>query len=367
MTERELFEKLDQFAEPVLSESKKQELEVLLQSDPLLRNKAEEYLRFLRTIKLFGQRKVLKKTLHSIHEELPLESSGPVRKLVTQEKKAGVWMRYWPMAAVAASVALISTVTKLYMARSLETKQTAYYKELGRKVEQIKKSQSAIMADIAESKEKATPAPANYTGTGFLVSSNGYIATSYHVIKNADSIYIENKKFGSFKAAVLFSNPANDLSILKIESDAFQPLTALPYVINNKEANLGEEVFTLGFPREDIVFGEGSISASTGYKQDTSAYQISVPVNPGNSGGPLFNAKGDVVGIISGLQTETSGTAFATKASVLLKTINEVPDSISTQMLLPKQNTLKNLTKVQQLNKWSDYVFMVRVYSEAKN
>jgi S1-C subfamily serine protease len=279
----------------------------------------------------------------------------------------GAWKKYWPMTAVAASVALISTFTTLYLTQSLEKDQKAYYKELGRRVEQIKKSQSRIMADIAESKEKATtatPVPANYMGTGFLISPNGYIATSYHVIKDADSVYIENKRFGSFKVSVLISDPAKDVSILKIENELFKPLTSLPYTILDSESSLGEEVFTLGFPREDIVFGEGSISASTGYKQDSSAYQISVPVNPGNSGGPLFNSKGDVVGIISGLQTETSGTAFATKSSVLLQTVGEVPDSVSTYMRLPHANSLKNLTRVQQLGKWKEYVFMIRVYSD---
>ena len=366
MSEKELFEKLDQFAESTLTETKKAELEVLLQSEPSLRKKAEEHLSFLRSIKFFSRRKVLQKTLHGIHEELPHETSEPARPIIL-DKKTGTWRKYWPMAAVAASVALISTLTTLHMARTLETKQTAYYKELGRKVEQIKKSQSLMMADIAESKEKPAPVPANYTGTGFLISPAGYIATSYHVIKNADSIYIENKKFGLLKATIQFSDATKDVSILKIETGVFKPLASLPYLISTQEANLGEDVFTLGFPREDIVFGEGSISASTGYKQDSSAYQISVPVNPGNSGGPLFNAKGDVVGIISGLQTETSGTAFAMKSSVLLKTIDEVPDSISTNMLLSKQNGLKNLTKVQQLNKWKDYVFMVRVYGGVKN
>jgi len=271
------------------------------------------------------------------------------------------------LTAVAASVALISTFVTFYLTQSIEKEQTAYYKELVRKVEQIKKSQNLIMADIAESKEKSTPTPANYTGTGFLISSSGYIATSYHVIKNADSIYIENQKIGTVKAAMLFSDAASDVSLLKVESEKLVSLGSLPYTIGTKEASLGEDVFTLGFPRDEIVFGEGSISASTGYRQDSNAYQISVPVNPGNSGGPLFNVRGDVVGIISGLQTETSGTAFATKASALLKAIEVAPDSLSETLALPRVNTLKNLTKVQQLAKWKDYVFMVRVYSNPTN
>src|SRR5690606_23670002 len=138
----------------------------------------------------------------------------------------------------------------------------------------------------------------------------------------------------------------------------------LSYMISSAEANLGEEVFTLGFPREDIVFGEGSISALSGYRQNPNAYQVSVPVNPGNSGGPLFNSKGDLVGIISGIQTETMGAAFAIKSSVLLSVIDSLEtDSLSAPLVLPKQNTLKGLSTVDKVKKWKDHVFIVRVYA----
>src|SRR5690606_40165367 len=107
----------------------------------------------------------------------------------------------------------------------------------------------------------------------------------------------------------------------------------LSYMISSAEANLGEEVFTLGFPREDIVFGEGSISALSGYRQNPNAYQVSVPVNPGNSGGPLFNDRGDLVGIISGIQTETMGAAFAIKCSELPSVIDsQNTDSLSSPL-----------------------------------
>lgn len=360
MSEKDLFDKLDDELKGRLDAKERAELDTLLKSDTGLRNKAGEHLRFIEALNFFKKRSDLKKVLDSFNSDLSAEIPAQTIRIT---KKVSAWSKYWPLTAVAASVALISTFTTLYMARTLETKQTAYYKELGRKVEQIKKSQSIIMADIAESKEKPTPVPANYMGTGFLISPNGYVATSYHVIKNADSVYIENNRFGSLKVSVLHSDVEKDVSILKIESDKFKPLASLPYLISDKESSLGEDVFTLGFPREDIVFGEGSISAATGYKQDSGAYQISVPVNPGNSGGPLFNSKGDVVGIISGLQTESSGTAFATKSSVLLKAIHEVPDSISGHLTIPKNNALKDLSKVQKLGRWREYVFMVRVYS----
>ena len=127
---------------------------------------------------------------------------------------------------------------------------------------------------------------------------------------------------------------------------------------------MGENVFTLGFPREDIVYGEGSVSASTGYRQNANAYQVSVPVNPGNSGGPLMNENGDVIGIISGIQTETSGAAFAIKSRVLLDVINEVPDSLKTSFTLPRQHFLKNSNKILKVKRWKEFVFMVKVYNK---
>ena len=243
------------------------------------------------------------------------------------------------------------------------SEQTTIFRELRRNVEQIKKSQSRIIADIAQDKQPAPPG--RYAGSGFLVSSDGYVVTSYHVVKGADSVFIENENFGRFKTSVVLSDAANDVSILKIDSaQSFKNVRALPYLINSLEANLGEDVFTLGFPREDIVFGEGSISAASGYQQNPNSYQVSVPVNPGNSGGPLFNAKGDLVGIISGIQTETSGAAFAIKSSVLLDVIKTMQaDTLQDRITLPRQNSLRYLSKVDQVKKWKEYVFMVRVYN----
>jgi S1-C subfamily serine protease len=128
---------------------------------------------------------------------------------------------------------------------------------------------------------------------------------------------------------------------------------------------MGEYVYTLGFPREDVVFGEGSISASTGFRQDPNAYQISIPLNPGNSGGPLLDTHGDVVGIVSGIQTQTSGTAFAIKSLKLIEFLEQdALDSLRKPLLLPKQNSTKNFNRTDQIKRWKDLVFIVRVYND---
>jgi len=268
---------------------------------------------------------------------------------------------YWKLTGMAAAVALISIVATFIITRSLKNEQSANYKELRRNVEQIKRSQKLMMDDIAE--QKVVPAPANYAGTSFLISSNGYLTTSYHVVRESDSIFVENELFGNLKAKVVYQDRENDIALLKIPDFVLEK-PILPYAISKKESNLAEDVFTLGYPKEDVVFGAGSISAMTGFNGNPIAYQISVPVNPGNSGGPLFNNRGDLVGIISGQQTQSSGTAFAIKSTVLLASIDQAPDSVK-EFIRPSRISSQRIpSRVDQVNEWRKYVFMVRVYKE---
>jgi serine protease Do len=361
MDEQELYDLLDKFSSGELPHDQELSVKKKMMTDEDFRKKAEEHLKLLQSIRLYGRRESVRKVLQDVDLETPESTTD-----YTLQGTAGIrsWKKYWPAAAVAASVVLISVLGTLLVTQFHEKEQTAKFIEAVRKVEQ---KQNLIINNMANTKEKKETAPkvqpVRYAGTGFLVSSNGYIITSHHVVKGADSVYIENEALGSLKAAVVYSDIDNDLSILRIEKSELK-LPKLPYTINAGEASLGEDVYTLGFPREDIVFGEGSISALSGYSQNPNSYQVSVPVNPGNSGGPLFNAKGDLVGIISGIQTETSGAAFAIKSSILLDVIKKMPaDSLHSPVSLPKYNSIRNLSKVDQVNKWKDNVFVVRVYN----
>lgn len=350
---------LDRYAQGTLSQAERIVFEGRMTDDAGFRREAEQHLEMYQSIKLYGKREKIKKTLASFEKDLAVPA--------LQTKNPTLIRKYWPMIAVAASVAFVSIVGTMLMTQSLQTQQTAIYKELRRnvaQVEQIKKSQNLLLADIAKNSQNTSPHRGRYAGSGFLISSNGYLVTSYHVVKGADSVFIENDAYGILKAAVVVSDAENDVAILRIGADSVK-VHKLPYIISQNEANLGEDVFTLGFPREDIVFGEGSISALSGYEQNPNAYQVSVPVNPGNSGGPLFNSKGDLVGIISGTQTETSGASFAIKSSILLSVIEKAPaDSTHAPLVLPKTNSLRSLSKVDQVKKWKENVFVVRVFND---
>jgi S1-C subfamily serine protease len=351
---------LDNYHKGLLSPEEISRLKERMDNDPEFKTEAEAWLELVSGIKFYGERVHMQKTLEAIHQQTKAEGyNKPVGSQPFPSFK-----KYWRLSAVAASVMIASVIGTIWLTGSLKKEQTANYKELRRTVEQIKKSQKQIIDDLAESKGNNNVfIPGKYSGTGFLISANGYVATSYHVIKESDSVVIENETYGRMKASVVYSDAQNDIAVLKISPAEFKVKKIFPFTISKKEADLGEYVYTLGFPREDIVFGEGSVSASTGFSQNPDAYQVSIPVNPGNSGSPLLNTRGDVIGVVSGVQTETAGAAFATKSLKLLEVLtSEAADSLSRPLIFPKQNTMKGLDRVDQIKKWKEFVFMVRVY-----
>lgn len=343
-------ELLDRYVKGTLSDEEALAVETRMQNDEAFRQLAEEHIALAKALGFYAKRVQLKHKLDSLHVDM--------EKPVVTLPVTG-WRKYRVISAVAASVALISVVATLWLTHNISSEQTSNYLELRRTVDKIQKSQSAIEKDL---KKKTVAVPkAQFAATGFLISSQGYVVTSHHAINKADSVYIQNEKYGSLKAVVVHSDPINDVSVLKIVSPV--KIEALPYTLTDVEADLAEDVYTLGFPREDVVFGEGSVSSLTGYRANPNAYQVSVPVNPGNSGGPLLNHKGDLIGMITGVETQVSGATFAIKSAVLKQIVTDsVLDSLSVAVKLPKQNMIKNSTRVQQVKKLKDCVFLINVY-----
>jgi serine protease Do len=354
------YQLLDDYHKGKLTESELTDLKMKLEQDPEIRTEADSYLEIIDTVKFYGERKKIRLSLSQIHDEIMAESK--TEEHMSLPRESFKW--YWRMTAVAASVAIIAAAATFMITQSFKDETPGDYRELRRDVAQIQRSQKQIIAELAEA-ERMPLRPGNFSGTGFLISPNGYLVTSYHVIKEADSVVIENDTYGQLKADVVHADPKNDLAVLRIRSSDFKLKRQLPFSVSSETADLGEYVYTLGFPREDIVFGEGSVSAATGFRQDPNAYQISIPVNPGNSGGPLLNNEGDVIGVVSGVQTQTVGAAFAVKASLLVDLIHQPAiDSLNKPLVLPRQNIIKNMGRVQQIKRWKDVVFMVRVYND---
>lgn len=140
------------------------------------------------------------------------------------------------------------------------------------------------------------------TGTAWPTTS-GYAVTNHHVVAGKPSIVLINSEGEEIAARVVASDELNDIALLSVEDPARLP-AALPLACSG--ARLGSSVFTIGFPRVDVMgttpkLSLGIISGVNGLYDDPASYQISVSVQPGNSGGPLLNMQGEVVGIITSM------------------------------------------------------------------
>lgn len=160
---------------------------------------------------------------------------------------------------------------------------------------------------------KAQGRRAKGSGSGFIITTDGYLMTCHHVIDGGRTItVIINRK--EYPARVIQDDKANDLALLKIEG-TFQALA----FSGGRSAKLGQEVFTIGYPDPMLQgisakFTKGEISSLAGIRDDPRLYQISVPVQPGNSGGPLLDMSGNVTGVIVAMLD--AKTAFALSGSL---------------------------------------------------
>ena len=205
-------------------------------------------------------------------------------------------------------------------------------------------------------------------GSGFFISQTGYIVTNYHVVKDANEIEVEYEYSGeiiSHKAKIIKNDPNNDLSIIKINDDSFKKLSPLPYNFKTRSADVGSEVYALGYPMalsgmgKDIKFTDGKISSKTGYNGDIRTYQTTTPIQGGNSGGPLFDYYGNLVGINSSKITsdKADNVSYAIKSSYLLSLIDVIPENIN----LPSSKLLNNKKLTEQIKYLSPYVVLIKV------
>jgi S1-C subfamily serine protease len=140
------------------------------------------------------------------------------------------------------------------------------------------------------------------TGTAWATAS-GYAVTNHHVVSGKQSIVLINSQGDEMPATVVASDEMNDIALLSVDDSTRLP-AALPLACSS--ARLGSSVFTIGFPRVDVMgttpkLSLGIISGVNGLYDDPASYQISVTVQPGNSGGPLLNMRGEVVGLITSM------------------------------------------------------------------
>lgn len=197
-------------------------------------------------------------------------------------------------------------------------------------------------------------------GTGFFIHSEGVLVTSLHVVDKANSISVNTRGGVKFSAQLLAKNEPCDLAVLKVAS---RVQDWLPIQKDTRKIKRGSEVLTVGFPRVDLQGFEakvtnGLISSLTGVINDPNFFQISVPIQPGNSGGPLVSRDGVVVGVISSklainssLDTshvQPENVNYAVKSSCLRDLLRTLPTKYRYETR--KNNKVIDVTKGRKRN-----------------
>jgi S1-C subfamily serine protease len=207
--------------------------------------------------------------------------------------------------------------------------------------------------------EPGATATATYSGTGFFLGPGGFALTNQHVVAKCRDITLRQFDGTVVPATVLASDVTNDLAILK--SAAKSPVYAR--FREAPDMRRGDSVVAFGFPLSDVlstggVVTNGTVSALTGLKDDSRMLQISAPIQPGNSGGPLLDQSGNVVGITSSGLVRGGGVVpqnvnFAIKASVARSFLDV--HSVSYQQA-PSTKTLSTSDIAEKAEKFAVYI-----------
>lgn len=364
MNKRETEELIERYCMGQLSPEELRIFEEWRESDAELSQAIDDHRLITDAFLVYAERSELKKKLNQIQQDMESEQyrfQAPMKVITPPDNKLRtIWKKHKliSIAAMITVAAISASVITFSVSGVSGNKQQSAYQELRREVERIKRSQKALIKDINDKQEDAIVSESAFTGSGFALNKEGYVLTSYHVVADASTIYISNEHFAQLKMKVIYTNPKLDMAVLKVDDPSFIGFKDIPYSLRKSVADPGEKVYTLGYPREDLVFGEGSVSSYTGYEGDTAAYQISIPVNPGNSGGPLFDAQGNLIGIVSGRNSSAEGASFAVKSKWIAE---DIKAHVEAKINLPSKKSALGADRTGQVKKVKDFVFMVKV------
>jgi serine protease Do len=362
-----LMDAAERFAKGEMSAEEEIYFKDLRKNNPELDQAVVEQLFFLHQLDNYSSTKKFKSILGEVENKLVAEKFLSRTSPQAQGRLVQLWHRYKKDIAVAASIAgivsifvgtIVSSVTKSDPNIALLSKKIDVQADETRKIKTALKSLPTGVS--APTKQKLD---ARFSATGFMIDANNdYIVTNAHVVKQAaNHLIVENNKGVEYDATAVYINVDQDLAIIKITDSSFKHLPALPYTIRKSGANLGEAIFMMGYPKAEIVYGEGYVSARNGYKMDTTYCQISTSANEGNSGSPVITKNGDLIGVIASKETDATGVVFAIKSANIYRAISEAKkQKDDVKIKITSAPSLKGLDRETQIKKMEGYVFMIK-------
>jgi len=319
-----------------------------------------------------GKHKRFRNMLRDVHREqvqnAPKEAKKAKSIIFTPE--------FWRTASVAAGVAILtSTITFWSLKPSLNKNESRYNRisreVTGLKIAQAKQLEKQKQLELnLDSKAKKSSAPTSdvkKTGTGFALTNNGYFVTAYHVLHDengyGDSVYIQNREGQYFKASLVTFDAEADVAIMKVDKGGFRfGKGELPYAFTQSKASLGTHIFTLGYPTDDIAYDEGYISSRNGFDGNNLQYTLELPVGHGQSGSPMVDAHGNVLGLLTAVGSETEEKTYAVSSTAITGLLHKLTDEKNIK--LPRTAKMSYLSREQQIDKMEAYTFAVKVYKK---
>ncbi|MFN3404792.1 MAG: S1C family serine protease [Cytophagaceae bacterium] len=202
-------------------------------------------------------------------------------------------------------------------------------------------------------------------GTCFLISSDGYLITNFHCVDGKNEITVSGIN-GDFsirhRATLIASDPSNDLAIIKLNNPNLK-FSNPPFSIKTTGINQADKIYAIGFPNvmamgQEIKITEGIISAKSGAMGDISKYQVSAAINGGNSGGPLIDENGNLIGVIYAKSRTAESAGYAIKASYLESFLKNI-DGFNFQI---PSNTFKEKNLSGIVSELKNYVFIIESF-----
>jgi S1-C subfamily serine protease len=368
-----LLEAVERYISGQMSPDERVHFEQLRKSNPEVDQMVVEHTFFLQQMNRFDEVKNFKTILNDTHIHLGEKGLIKAPRLKGRAKVIYLYNRYKRVSAIAASIAGITALTISALVWSLSPTKPVnkndleiLSRDLHKEVSQMKKQNEVLRQKIDNVADQTSVSEPEITyvsgGTGFLIDTKGYIVTNAHVVKNAQHVAVQSINGKDLYAKVVYADADKDIAILKITDKRYKQFSSIPYSIKRSSGDLAESIFTLGYPRNDIVYGDGYIAAKTGYNGDTLSCQITIPANKGNSGSPILNKNGEVIGILSKKENSLEGAVFALRSKYIIEALNVLQkDSSYKNIKLPTNSTLRGKDRTQQVKTISDYVFMVKV------
>jgi S1-C subfamily serine protease len=209
------------------------------------------------------------------------------------------------------------------------------------------------------------PSESDGNGSGFFISRQGHIVTNYHVVDEASELFTKlnvNGQIEKLPLKIVAKDKVNDLVILKVDKTGFDLGKDIPYGMDFNTLEVGEEVFTLGYPMIDVMgeelkFTDGRISSKSGIDGDITTYQISTPIQPGNSGGPLFQVEtGNIVAVVSATLNREMFNGENVNYAIKSNLLKNLVESVSEPIKLSTQTPAKEMKLSDRIKLYREFM-----------